>query len=146
MMQKKRVKLCCTPLNNSGVETMKGLHILLLSMALLALPLQQARAGDYEVANVMDDALYGAGVGGMVGLGMMLLSNSPTSHWDYLTKGIGVGIIAGAGYGVYRSSHAFAQVEDGKIHLGVPMPQVAWRDTRQGMDMLVKTDLIAGRF
>ncbi len=125
---------------------MKGLKVVLLSAALIALPLQQAKAGDYEVANVMDDALYGAGVGGMVGLGLMLISNSPTSHWDYLTKGIGLGIIAGAGYGVYRSSRSFAYIEDGDIHLGVPMPEVAWRDTNKGLDMMLQADVVAGQF
>jgi len=124
---------------------MKTLQVLLVA-AILAFVPAKASAGDYEVANVMDDALYGAGVGGLVGLGLMLVSNSPTSHWDYLTKGIGIGIIAGAAYGVYRSSRAFAQVEDGQINLGMPSPQFSLQDSPAGLVVVAKTDLIAGQF
>ena len=124
---------------------MKTLQVLLVAAALVFIP-AKASAGDYEVANVMDDALYGAGVGGMVGLGLMLLSTNPTNNWDYLTKGIGVGIIAGAAYGVYRSSRAFAQVEDGQINLGLPTPQLAVQDTPTGLVLVTRTDLIAGEF
>jgi len=124
---------------------MKTLKVLLVAATLAFVP-AKASAGDYEVANVMDDALYGAGVGGMVGLGLMLLSTSPTSNWNYLTQGVGVGIIAGAAYGVYRSSRAFAQVEDGQINLGIPSPQFALQDTPEGLVLVAKTDLIAGEF
>lgn len=124
---------------------MKTLKVLLVT-AMLAFAPAQASAGDYEVANVMDDALYGAGVGGLVGLGFMLLSTSPTSNWNYLTQGIGVGIIAGAAYGVYRSSRAFAQVEDGQINLGMPSPQFALQDSPVGLVLVARTDLIAGQF
>ena len=124
---------------------MKTLKILLIASVLAFVP-AKASAGDYEVANVMDDALYGAGVGGMVGLGLMLLSTSPTSNWNYLTQGVGVGIIAGAAYGVYRSSRAFAQVEDGQINLGMPSPQFAVQDTPAGLMLVARTDLIAGEF
>jgi len=124
---------------------MKTLKVLLIAAALAFVP-AKASAGDYEVANVMDDALYGAGVGGLVGLGLMLLSTSPTSNWNYLTQGVGVGIIAGAAYGVYRSSRAFAQVEDGQINLGMPTPQFAVQDTPAGLVLVAKTDLIAGQF
>jgi hypothetical protein len=114
--------------------------------AMMALFPMQAAAADYEVANVMDDAFYGAGVGGMVGMGMMLLSDKPTDNWNYLTRGLGIGIIAGAAFGVFRTSQSFAQVEDGKIHLGMPTPQLAFQETPAGLDLRVKTDLIRGSF
>jgi uncharacterized membrane protein YebE (DUF533 family) len=124
---------------------MKTLKVLLVAAALAFVP-SKASAGDYEVSNVMDDALYGAGVGALVGLGIMLVSNKPTDHWDYVTKGLGVGIIAGAAYGVYRSSRAFAQVEDGQINLGLPTPQFSLQETPSGLTLTAKADLIAGQF
>ncbi len=124
---------------------MKRLKVYMIVFALALFPVQ-ASAGDYEVANVMDDAMYGAGVGALVGLGLMLLTKKPTDNWDYVTKGLGVGIIAGAAYGVYRSSKALAQIEDGNIRLGLPTPTFALQDTGRGLDMVVRTDLIAGRF
>jgi len=113
---------------------------------MLAFAPAQASAGDYEVANVMDDALYGAGIGALVGLGLMLVSDAPTDNWSYLTQGAGYGIIAGAVYGVVRSTRAFAQVEDGKINLGMPSPQFALQETTAGLDLMVKADLIGGTF
>jgi uncharacterized membrane protein YebE (DUF533 family) len=124
---------------------MKILKVLFVTTAIALAPMQ-ASAGDYEVANVMDDALYGAGVGALVGLGIMLVSKKPTAHWDYVTKGLGIGIIAGAAYGVYRSSKAFAQIEDGQIHLGMPSPKFALQDTLLGQDIVVTADIIGGRF
>ena len=124
---------------------MKRLKVYVIAAALALFPVQ-ASAGDYEVSNVMDDALYGAGVGALVGLGLMLLTKKPTDNWDYVSKGLGVGIIAGAAYGVYRSSKAFAQIEDGEIQLGMPSPKFALQDTAKGLDVVVSADLIGGRF
>jgi uncharacterized membrane protein YebE (DUF533 family) len=124
---------------------MKILKVLFVAAALALAPMQ-ASAGDYEVSNVLDDAMYGAGLGALVGLGVMLISKKPTDHWDYVTKGLGVGIIAGAAYGVYRSSQAFAQIEDGQIQLGMPTPQLALHDTPFGLDVVVSADLIGGSF
>ena len=118
----------------------------LVAATMAFLPMQQAMAADYEVANVMDDAFYGAGLGGMIGLGVMLLSDKPTDNWNYLTRGVGYGIIAGAAFGVYRSSKALATVDDGVIHLGVPSPEFAFQETAGGLDLVIKTDLVRGTF
>ncbi len=124
---------------------MKTLKVMVVAGMLALFPVQ-ASAGDYEVQNVMDDALYGAGVGAMVGLGLMLLTDKPTNNWNYVSRGLGIGIIAGAAYGVARSSKAFAQIEDGEIQLGMPTPQVAFQETSVGLGMVVSTDLIGGHF
>ncbi|MDQ6988279.1 MAG: hypothetical protein Q9M19_00230 [Mariprofundaceae bacterium] len=114
--------------------------------AMLAFTPAQASAGDYEVQNVLDDAMYGAGIGFMVGAGLMLISDVPTDNWDFLTKGLGYGMIGGAAYGVFRSAQSFARVEDGQIHLGVPSPEFAFQETTAGLDLVMKTNLISGTF
>jgi len=124
------------------IKTVKVMTI----AAMLAFMPVQAHAGDYEVANVMDDAFYGAGLGGMVGLGLMLLSDKPTNNWNYLTRGVGFGIIAGAAFGVYRTSRSLAQMDNGEIKFGVPTPQLAFQETPTGLDMMVSTDLFQGSF
>ncbi len=124
---------------------MKTLKVMVVA-GMLALFPAQASAGDYEVQNVMDDALYGAGVGALVGLGLMLLTDKPTDNWNYVSRGLGVGIIVGAAYGVYRSKGAFAQIEDGQINLGMPSPEFALRETPAGLDLVMTTNMIGGRF
>jgi len=124
---------------------MKILKTVVVAATLMFAPIQ-ASSADYEVQNVMDDALYGAGVGAMVGLGLLLLSDVPSDNFGYISRGAGIGIIAGAAYGVFRSSRSFAQVEDGEIYLGVPSPEFALRETAAGLDLVMKTDLIRGKF
>lgn len=123
----------------------KIVQAVMMTMALAVAPLQ-ASAGNSEVQNVMDDALYGAGVGALVGLGVMLVSSTPSSNWNYVTQGAGVGIIGGAVFGLLRTSKAFAEVEDGVIHLGVPTPEFALQTTDLGYAWAVKTDLIHGTY
>lgn len=125
---------------------MKNTLKAMLVASIMAVFPVQAVAADYEVANVMDDALYGAGVGGLVGVGLMLLADKPTNNWNYLTRGVGIGIIAGAAFGIYRSSDSLATLEDGQIHLGMPTPELAVLETTAGLDLVVKTDLIRGSF
>jgi len=118
----------------------------MLVATMIGLMPAKAAAADYEVANVMDDVLYGAGLGGMVGMGVMLLSDKPKDNWNYVTKGVGYGIIAGAIFGIYRTSQSLATLEDGTIRLGVPTPAFAFQNTTEGLDVIVKTDLISGTF
>ncbi len=124
---------------------MKTIKAMIVAGMLVWFP-AQASAGDYEVQNVMDDAMYGAGVGAMVGLGLMLLTDKPTDNWNYITRGLGVGIIGGAAYGIFRSSKAFAEVEDGQINLGVPSPEFTLRQTPAGMDLVMTTHMVVGHF
>jgi len=123
----------------------KVVQAVMIAAALAVAPFQ-ASAANSEVQNLMDDALYGAGVGALVGLGVMLVSTSPTSNWDYVTKGAGAGIILGAAFGLLRSTKALAEVEDGVIHLGVPTPEFALQATNAGYAWAVKTDLVHGTF
>ena len=85
----------------------------------------QSQAADFEVQNTMEDTLYGGMLGALVGGGAMLISGSPASHWNYISTGAGIGIIAGAIYGVASATHALASLEDGQLRMGVPMPEVA---------------------
>ncbi|MDX8381259.1 MAG: hypothetical protein R8M14_04030 [Ghiorsea sp.] len=124
---------------------MKLVKVLVVALVMAWYP-SQASAGDYEVQNVMDDALYGGGIGAVVGLGLMLLTKKPTDNWNYVSRGLGGGLIVGSIYGIYRTSKSLAQIEDGQIHFGLPTPEVAFQDTPKGLDMVVVTPLIAGHF
>jgi len=123
----------------------KTLIAMVVAVMVSMMPMQAA-AADYEVANVMDDAFYGAGLGGMIGVGVMLLSDKPKDNWNYVSRGVGYGIIAGAIFGVYRTTKSLVMIEDGDIHLGVPTPEFAFQTTASGLDWVVKTDLVRGTF
>jgi len=104
----------------------------------------QSQAADFEVQNTFEDTMYGGMLGALVGGGAMLISGSPSKHWNYIATGAGLGIIAGAIYGVASGTRAFAQLEDGQLKLGVPMPEVAL--SQDGQVVSMNTPLFESRF
>jgi len=120
-----------------------GMTIAIVAAVGLAAP--QAKAVDIEVQTVFEDAMYGAAIGAAIGLGAMLLTDKPSDNWDYIVKGTGVGILGGAAYGMYVSSRAMAQIEDGKVKVAVPTPK--FRRAPSNPDALaMQVDLISSRF
>lgn len=101
-----------------------------------------ATAADFEVQTVFEDALYGGAIGALIGGGAMLVSSQPSKHWDYITTGAGIGIIAGAIYGVYSSSRSFAEIEDGKMMVGIPTPQIRVRNYDDSTAVALQADLL----
>ncbi len=116
----------------------------MVALALMAAPVQQASAADFELQNTMEDAVYGGAIGALVGVGAMLVSGSPTKHWSYLLTGTGLGLIGGAIYGVYTSARPLASLEDGKLKVGAPRPELAVAPN--GQEMAVNMPLFASRF
>jgi len=104
----------------------------------------QSQAADFEVQNTFEDTMYGGMLGALVGGGAMLISGSPSKHWNYIATGAGLGIIAGVIYGVASGSRAFAKLEDGQLKLGVPMPEVAL--SQDGQVVSMNTPLFESRF
>lgn len=99
-------------------------------------------AADFEVETVFEDALYGGAIGALVGAGAMLISSHPSNNWDYILTGAGVGIIGGAAYGVYTSSRSFAEIEDGKMVVGVPTPQIKVENYNDNTVVALQADLL----
>lgn len=118
---------------------------LVLALFLAFAPLQ-ARAADFEVENVFEDALYGAAIGALVGAGFMLISNNPGDNWNYIAVGAGVGIIGGAAYGVYTSSRPLSEFKDGEFRAGVPIPRVTRHRSRKGTAIAMEMDIFRSRF
>jgi len=121
-----------------------GWKAAVFALALAAAPVGQAQAADFELQNTMEDAVYGGAIGALVGVGAMLVSGSPTKHWNYLFTGAGLGLIGGAIYGVYTSARPLASLEDGKLKLGAPQPTLALAPN--GREMSVNMPLFASRF
>jgi len=101
-----------------------------------------ASAADFELETVFEDSLYGGAIGALIGGGAMLISSQPSKHWDYVVTGAGVGIIAGAVYGLYTSTRSFAQLEDGKMTIGVPTPKISLRQYEESTDLALEADLL----
>jgi len=62
-----------------------------------------APTGRSAVAIIATDALYGGVAGGVIGGGVTLIDQG--DHWARnLMLGAGIGILAGAGYGIYEAA------------------------------------------
>jgi hypothetical protein len=103
-------------------------------------------AADFEVETVFEDALYGGAIGALVGAGLMLVSSSPSNNLDYIMTGAGVGIIAGAAYGVFTSSRAFAEIDDGKMVVGIPTPKLSVQTMGESTVLAMEADLVKLHF
>ncbi len=117
---------------------------------LLGLP-GQSRAASYVAQDIWYSTLYGAAIGGMAGAGVMLLTDDPLDHSDYVLTGVGVGILAGLGYGIYSYSasdgYALAEVEpDGTTRYQLPMPRAFVSRNGDKETIGVEMTLIHGRF
>jgi len=120
-----------------------GMAIAMVTAMGVAAP--QAKAVDFEVQTVFEDAMYGAAIGAAVGLGAMLLTDTPSDNWDFIVKGTGIGILGGAAYGMYVSSRAVAQIENGKVKVAMPTPKFRRAPSDPGA-MAMQVDLISSRF
>ena len=124
---------------------------LLLGAAVAFVLPGQARAASYVAQDVWYSTLYGAAIGGMAGTGVMLLTDDPLDHSDYIVTGVGAGILLGMAYGIYSysagNSYALAEVgADGATHFGIPAPR-AFVSRSPGRETIgVEMTLLHGRF
>jgi len=105
-----------------------------------------SQAADFEVETVFEDALYGGAIGALVGAGAMLVSSDPAGNLNYILTGAGIGIIAGAAYGVYTSSRSFAEIEDGKMVVAIPTPKVRVQQYQETAAVGIEADLLKVNF
>ena len=102
------------------MQKIKRISALALIFTLLTFSV--ARAEDV-MQQTMRDAIYGGVVGALVGAAVLLLTDNPDDHLGYIPTGAGIGVLAGAAYGVATSGMMItsaAEVEDGKVTFNMP--------------------------
>jgi len=97
----------------------RAIAVLALTLALLTPWRAAAAGGGGEI--VFTDALYGAAVGGLIGGGAWLIDQNDAGV--KIGTGLVVGTVAGVIFGV-ADAQSLVQVEDGKIKLALPTPQL----------------------
>ncbi len=77
---------------------------------------------DETMRYTLNNALYGGVLGGLVGAAVLLLTDEPDDHLDYILTGAGVGVLMGAAYGIATSGviESLAEVEDGRLTFKIP--------------------------
>ena len=99
----------------------KTFIITLLLLFAFAVNATKSRA-DETMRYTLNNALYGGVLGGLVGAAVLLLTDEPDDHLDYILTGAGVGVLMGAAYGIATSGviESLAEVEDGRFTLRMP--------------------------
>ena len=71
---------------------------------------------------IFRSTVYGGAIGLVAGFAFLLFTDNPEDHYDFLSAGAGVGILAGLGYGLATSSGriSIAEVENGAVTLHIP--------------------------
>jgi len=124
---------------------------LALAAALVLAAPGQARAASYVAQDIWYSTLYGGAIGGVAGTGVMLLTDDPLDHTDYIVTGVGVGILGGLAYGIYSysvsNSYGLVNVDSaGTTHYAIPKPRPFVSRAGEEQSVGVRLDLVRGRF
>lgn len=97
-----------------------------LGAALFVAAPEPARAASNEMGDVLVDGFYGGLIGALVGAGVMVLTDDPGDHLQYMATGAGIGVIAGTIYGLSQvARYAMINVDRGQVAWRVPVIEPA---------------------
>lgn len=93
-------------------------------------------------------AFYGLSVGALVGTALMVFTDKPADHLDYIGFGAAAGALAGTVYGVARSTRSFASIENGKVKIAIPtiVPDLIESPATKQMNVTFRADILRGTF
>jgi hypothetical protein len=97
-----------------------SLIITLLALVTLLTSQSSALASENAFKEVFQDAFYGGAAGTLVGLALTAFAKKPADHLDNLAYGAAAGILAGAAYGLTKSARALAEIDNGRVRIGMP--------------------------
>jgi len=134
-----------------GLCVMKKIKsfIAVITLVSLLTTVSSATAGDETIREVFTDAFYGAAVGALIGGALAAFTKRPSDHLgNNLIYGAAAGVLAGTAYGLAKSARAFAEVENGRIKLSLPIivPELDVPQSTGRTAVTWKTELIRGTF
>lgn len=93
----------------------------LVFTAVMTVWVPSARAANTEMGDVLVDGFYGGLIGALVGAAVMVLTDDPGDHTQYMVTGAGIGVIAGTVYGLSKvARHAMIDVDRGRLSWHLP--------------------------
>jgi hypothetical protein len=125
----------------------RGIAGALVLTAIMVVPApERAYAGD--TGDVLVDGFYGGLIGALVGAGVMVLTDDPGDHLQYMATGAGIGVIAGTLYGLSKlARHAMIDVDQGRVAWHVPRIEPVMGLGADGdPEVTVSADLLRVRF
>jgi len=90
--------------------------ILTTGVLAVSLVFSQAKALDGEI--IFRDAMYGSAIGAVGGLA--LYATDGKDFGKKIGTGVLIGLVFGTGIGIYESQTALVEINNGKMHAGIP--------------------------
>lgn len=127
----------------------KKLRTIMVLSLVLVLSAPSVSCGRDVFDTTLKGSVYGGAVGALIGAALMIFTDKPADHWNYVAYGAGAGVIAGAAIGIATSSRAMIEVTDKKVALNIPevTAEIAGKDRLTGRtDVAGKMNIFQYRF
>ena len=118
---------------------------LITATALISgLVISPAKALDGEI--IFRDAMYGTAIGAVGGLALYAIDNGKNFS-KKIGTGVLVGLIFGVGVGIFESQTALVEINNGKMHAGIPEIEIKKIELSKNVyDTSAQVNLLGMRF
>ena len=122
--------------------------IALLTLVALLGAVPSAFAQENAFREVFQDAFYGGAAGALVGLALTAFTKRPIDHRENVAFGAAAGVLVGAGYGVAKSARALAELDNGRVRIGMPkiVPDLVESPANRQTVICWRADILRGTF
>lgn len=130
----------------------KKITVVLLAALFFASTASVARAEDDTMQVVLKDSLYGGVIGALIGTAIVLVTDDPEDNLEYIPTGAGIGIIAGAAYGIASTGvvQSISEVDatSGEFALNMPTfkKTVVYNENTHQTEVINSMDLFKLKF
>jgi len=81
-------------------------------------------AEENSFEEVFKNGLYGGLAGALVGGAALAFQDHPGDHLNYISYGAAIGVFVGVAFGLVKTGHALAEIDDHRLVIHLPMPMV----------------------
>lgn len=129
---------------------MRQIRQIMVIMALISVisAASSSSAAESSLREVFQDALYGTGIGALVGGAFMVFTKKPADHFDYIGYGAALGALGGTAYGLAKSARSLAEIENGKVKFAVPtiIPDLVESPATRQISVMWHANILRGTF
>ncbi|HET6465005.1 MAG TPA: hypothetical protein VFH55_05270 [Nitrospiria bacterium] len=73
---------------------------------------------------VFKDGFYGGLAGALVGGAALAFKDHPGDHLNYISYGAAIGVFVGVAFGLVKTGHDLAELDDHRLVFHLPMPML----------------------
>ena len=121
---------------------------IVVAVSLLSSVSVSSHATDNPFIDTFESALYGGLAGALVGAALLVFTENPEDHLNYMAYGGAGGIIAGTLYGVAKTSKSLVEYDNGTLKYAIPtvIPEIRQNQSKGTSSVVLNAQLIRGTF